>query len=188
MSPNDPGPRTAKRRQAEAEGRRPIGFPRRTPATDTTHDGHAPSAGRAPEDKRERHSDTADKSDGTHSGHPSDQANPERPEPPAPVPLPNAPTPLRGTRAAPASSAASRRAVAADVVTLATTEPTQLINFHVDRAMRQHIVALVAQLKQQGVRTSQSELFNALLAHAPANADGARALLRAYRTRRDELL
>jgi hypothetical protein len=49
--------------------------------------------------------------------------------------------------------------------------------------LRKHIARLAFELQQDGLRTSQSELFNALLALGPADANAARHLIREYRDR-----
>jgi hypothetical protein len=76
---------------------------------------------------------------------------------------------------------------AVDVLEL-TGDKTSQLNFYTWDPLRKHIGRLAFELQQQGVKTSQSELFNALLALGPADAEGARALIREYRERTSEKL
>jgi hypothetical protein len=76
--------------------------------------------------------------------------------------------------------------VAIDVVALDGRKTSQL-NFYTFEPLRRHVARLAFELQQDGLRTSQSELFNALLALGPADADAARQLLRAYRSRTEHL-
>jgi hypothetical protein len=64
-----------------------------------------------------------------------------------------------------------------DVVDVSGTA-TRQVGFHAQETLRHHLVALVLELERQGVRTSQTELLNAILAAGPATAEDARALLR----------
>jgi hypothetical protein len=74
----------------------------------------------------------------------------------------------------------ARRAI--DVVALDGARTSQL-NFYTFEPLRKHIARLAFELQQDGVKTSQSEIFNALLALGPADVRAAHDLIREYRTR-----
>jgi hypothetical protein len=104
------------------------------------------------------------------------------PPPTSPPPATTSPPPARTTGADGAAQQTSGPAAALDVVALDGDKTSQL-NFDTWPSLRLHMQRLVIELKLQSINTSQSELFNALLALGPPDAEAALRVINRFRER-----